>query len=73
MAKGLDGTEFAALCAKGRALREAAGLCDEVIVPSMTFCATVQAVRAVGAAPAVHRRRPGDVVRHPATRHGRSH
>uniref|UniRef100_UPI003F82383E hypothetical protein n=1 Tax=Streptomyces californicus TaxID=67351 RepID=UPI003F82383E len=25
MAKGLDGTEFAALCAKGRALREAAG------------------------------------------------
>ncbi|MFJ5911882.1 MULTISPECIES: DegT/DnrJ/EryC1/StrS family aminotransferase [Streptomyces] len=54
-------------------MREAAGLCDEVIVPSMTFCATVQAVRAVGAAPAVHRRRPGDVVRHPATRHGRSH
>ncbi|MEU5371323.1 DegT/DnrJ/EryC1/StrS family aminotransferase [Streptomyces sp. NPDC005951] len=27
------------------------GLGDEVIVPSMTFCATVQAVRAVGAAP----------------------
>ncbi|MCT6776846.1 DegT/DnrJ/EryC1/StrS family aminotransferase [Streptomyces sp. CS7] len=27
------------------------GLGDEVIVPSMTFCATVQAIRAVGAAP----------------------
>ncbi|MFS0692427.1 DegT/DnrJ/EryC1/StrS family aminotransferase [Streptomyces nitrosporeus] len=27
------------------------GLGDDVIVPSMTFCATVQAIRAVGAAP----------------------
>lgn len=27
------------------------GVGDEVIVPSMTFCATVQAIRAVGAAP----------------------